>query len=125
MVEESLWKLFVRALSGDWGGSRKTGLRAPQTDQATLPPGPVEEWSVHEPSDECGGRHCHSHGVDEPLIGTPPYRVCFECNHVYNTADELFGAYISEMRRVTGIPNPPVVALDDIYFCPHCAHDFS
>ena len=35
----------------------------------------------------CGETHCHIHHLDEP--GEGAYRRCFECGHVYRSAEEL------------------------------------
>lgn len=63
------------------------------------------------------------------------YRICFECSHVYSTAQELVDRYNEMQARVhawerndnendslTGYP----IATDaeKIFFCQYCIHDF-
>lgn len=80
-----------------------------------LPPGYSASW-------------CCSHHVMEPV---PPnaYRVCFECGHVYPTAeslveaDRVLDAQIRESCDDFG-PEPLPVPADEILSCPECLHDF-
>lgn len=75
--------------------------------------------SPHEPSPECGDDHCYSHNIDEPF-GPNSYRVCGECGHVFDTAEDLIEDFNSEMPE--GLP--PEVDVQKINFCPWCTHDF-
>ena len=90
----------------------------------------VEPHPIH---DACLPVHCWEHDVDE--IQTPTsYKRCFECKHVYQTAQDLIDAYnqvVAEMNadgaRRYGAehePRPPRTSAEDIYFCQHCMHDF-
>ena len=51
--------------------------------------------------------------VDEPYIG------CSECGHIYNTAQELVDALITERQYFSTIDTVYLVSA-----CPYCAHDF-
>lgn len=74
----------------------------------------------HEPSRACGDTHCYSHGTDEAAEGG--WRVCFECKHVYRTAEELQREWAANAPPdIRGRPAPPV---EQIYFCPLCMHDW-
>jgi len=79
----------------------------------------------HNPTDECWPAHCFFHHVDEPDDGA--YRVCFECKHVYRTAEALREAW-AEVAVDAGVTRlalhviaPPA---EEIYGCPYCCHDF-
>ena len=79
----------------------------------------------HEPSGACADTHCFWHHVDEPDDGA--YRVCFECKHVYLTAEALREAWAEvtaegyDLPPGTDVIAPPV---EQIYGCPYCAHDW-
>lgn len=79
----------------------------------------------HEEGPMCGGLHCHMCGVDEP--GDGAFRRCFECGHVYRTAESLREAWAEATAQGYGLPPgtdvtaPPV---EQIYGCPLCAHDW-
>jgi hypothetical protein len=78
----------------------------------------------HEPSEACGDTHCYWHHVDESDVGA--YRVCFECKHVYRTAENLRQAWATEIApdlRDHG-PDPDPPPAEEIWGCPYCAHDF-
>jgi len=96
----------------------------------------------HEPTRSCADMHCYSCMVDEPGTG---YIVCGECGHVFRTARELrrlhrrglWKAHRSIDGVIAGVPvDMPAVPLwrvawrlamvraKNIYFCPHCIHDF-
>lgn len=81
---------------------------------------------------------CWSHYEIEPL-GLDPYRVCFECGHVYQSPADLVAAYNAVVSDK--IENPPPIppgvdwewspprpkTIDDapeIFFCQECLHDF-
>lgn len=77
---------------------------------------------------------CWSHNVNEPA-NEETYRICFECNHVFQTEDDLVNAHnakVEEMRmdgpggdfewEVAYIPLAQRGS--DIHCCPFCIHDF-
>lgn len=67
---------------------------------------------------------CHIHEKQEELA-SEPYQVCFECGHVYNTAEELVAAYNEAVRVNFGADNPPPPReAHEIFFCQECLHDF-
>jgi hypothetical protein len=72
----------------------------------------------HDPTPECQMYHCAWHHVDEAAEG---FKVCGECLHTFETAAALWQCYI-EMAP----PGMPMAAktIEDVYFCPLCAHDF-
>ena len=79
----------------------------------------------HEPSEACGDTHCYFHHVDESDAGA--YRVCFECKHVYLTAEDLRAAFMAEvMPCLVSASAPPIQPppAEDIYGCAYCAHDW-
>lgn len=73
--------------------------------------------SIRHAIETCYGSrlHCHWHDVDETETDTS--RVCFECNHVYQTASELAKAWESEMGSPWAGPEP-------IPACAYCGHDW-
>jgi hypothetical protein len=76
----------------------------------------------HEPSEACGDTHCYWHHVDESDEGA--YRVCFECKHVYRTAEALREAFMAEVAPDLSAPPLTTPAAEEIWFCPMCAHDW-
>jgi hypothetical protein len=87
----------------------------------------------HPPAGQCETRaefvyartfnslHCWSHGVDE--VTMPAFIICFECNHVYRTAEEL------QLLYATNAPfhlprEQKFLSVEQIHFCPLCMHDF-
>ena len=80
--------------------------------------------NAHEPSEACSGTHCYWHHVDEPDDGA--YRVCFECKHVYVTAEDLRQAWRDEvvpaLREYGREAEPPPA--EEIYACVFCCHDW-
>lgn len=76
--------------------------------------------------------YCHIHNVFEICVAEP-YRVCFECSHVYNKPSDLEAAYsavVAEMNT-SGVaedpdyePLPTYKPAEVIYFCQECIHDF-
>ena len=90
----------------------------------------------HHRSQACGMAHCHVHNLDEH-IGVAYFIICFECNHVYKTADELLDTFnaigrqsyqecVANEWRGWGdcLPFEDVVDPNAIHFCPLCQHDF-
>jgi hypothetical protein len=103
----------------------------------------------HHSNDECRPYHCAWHEVDEPLEG---YLLCGECFHIFVTEEELVEADYAmrsearqrhrDVRDVQALDadtarvlqllspaTPPALpggrrAAENIYACPHCAHDF-
>ncbi len=78
---------------------------------------------VHEPSGECHGQHCYSHNLDESGYGDR-FKICFECNHVFRTEEELIEAYREAVEEFFPGRSQESIKLEDIFFCPHCHHDF-
>lgn len=79
---------------------------------------------------------CYSHHEYEDASGEI-YLMCFECKHVYRTAEDLVNAYNREATvmadrwagLLVGAAPPPVRNLgpdqaDLIGFCQFCLHDF-
>lgn len=63
---------------------------------------------------------CHVHNVEE-YENDDTYLICYECNHVYQTSDDLIAAFMPLSERYgDGAPRQP----KDIHSCPLCAHDF-
>lgn len=56
----------------------------------------------------------------ETFDGVDPFEVCFECGHVYRTADEMIYEYTSNGQDDYG----PDVSVEEIPFCPLCLHDW-
>lgn len=73
--------------------------------------------------------YCHIHSKDETW-DTKPYVVCFECGHVYHTAQDLEAAYRHEVDWINenyGAYDPVPAAYKEateIHFCQACMHDF-
>jgi hypothetical protein len=78
--------------------------------------------------------HCFFHNEDEPITETS-YKVCGECFHVFQKAEEL----IKEYERVESEINKPGLKIIEfldppakdsvfktlsIHSCPFCSHDF-
>lgn len=82
--------------------------------------GPITEPHAIE---TCYGSvlHCISHDVDEACAS--PYRVCFECGHVYATAADLVTAHIDILSR-EGISVNADIQAAGIYSCVYCTHDW-
>lgn len=91
---------------------------------------------VHRQTEKCGEKHCFIHQEDEELH---PYsfQICFECNHVYQTTEDLVTAYNEEVEKhniqdedLEGWKYSDLEQLKKIYdpnkitFCPLCLHDF-
>jgi len=95
------------------------------------------------PHDEyaCYGspRHCSGCGEDEPL--EPCYLRCFECGHIFNTAEDLLrehNAIIDSLNRQyphagcpvcdenwdLATPVPHETDASQVWTCPVCIHDF-
>jgi len=83
--------------------------------------------------------HCYSCHADE--ADEPSYRSCFECGHVWRSAEELLAAHnehlavyadpeataISAAFAARGIPVLPFVPemnAGHVYCCPLCIHDW-
>jgi hypothetical protein len=55
------------------------------------------------------------------------YRICGECMHVFRTPAELVSADVAVLQRVAewnGFDEPAPRPVDEIAWCPVCAHDF-
>lgn len=76
--------------------------------------------TVHEPGPMCGGLHCWSHGLDEP--GDGAWRRCFECGHVYMTAEDLQREWTA--NAPPDLPDRTAPPAEEIHFCCLCLHDF-
>jgi hypothetical protein len=75
------------------------------------------------------GRHegicedwCYAHYRCEPLRDGD-YRICFECFHVFRTADELIAAHRAVLEQIGSTLNPRTDP-EAIFSCPECSHDF-
>jgi len=51
----------------------------------------VLNTTPHDPTDACEQVHCHIHHIDE--WAAKPYRICFECGHLYAGKRALRRAY--------------------------------
>jgi hypothetical protein len=75
--------------------------------------------------------------VDE--ISVNPYRICYECKHVFQTAEELVAVFNATGRQSAEECNKwmakewdnwepvqfePVDDAEQVFFCPLCMHDF-
>lgn len=91
----------------------------------------------HDHDDDCKTgnlNHCLTHDVDEEC--TPEsYTWCAECWHIFPTVADLLADHAALVERLNahpinpppGFSAPPLVAKtdpDQIWSCPHCAHDF-
>lgn len=74
--------------------------------------------------------YCASCEMVEPIPpGTTVHIVCFECNHVYRTDQDLVDTFNDEIARANTIIEPAshlqfAESADEIRFCPLCLHDF-
>lgn len=82
---------------------------------------------------------CWVHHRHEPPKGQP-FRQCFECGHVYESAEELVEDYRNGYAESLSCPPAPfgdevertmppkayhpLIAVETIYFCPLCLHDW-
>jgi hypothetical protein len=66
----------------------------------------------------CSAIYCYVHNIDE-AVPDDAFLVCFDCQHVYVTADDL----VREWVRYAG-PEMSGAALDNVPWCPYCGHDF-
>jgi hypothetical protein len=82
---------------------------------------PANLVNPHDPSPACDETHCWSHGIDEP--GEGAYRRCFECGHVYRSAEELQREWVANAPPDLADPGklPPA---EEIFFCSLCGHDW-
>jgi hypothetical protein len=62
--------------------------------------------------------YCWSHEACEP-VREGDYLVCGECFHIFRTPEELVDALMA-----TSEPGRQRPKAEDIFFCPHCIHDF-
>ena len=94
----------------------------------------------HDPETCYGSRlHCYCCHADEP--DEPCFIACFECRHVWRTAEDLLiahnkhlavyadpeAAQVSEAFAALGVPVLPYVPEmnpQHVYCCPLCIHDF-
>ena len=83
------------------------------------PAGPITE---PHPIEECYGSklHCWSHDVDEP--DQPAYISCFECKHVYRSAEELVAEHNKHLDPAWN--EPAVTDPELVHCCPLCIHDW-
>jgi hypothetical protein len=79
--------------------------------------GPI---TTRHPVEACYGsmHHCYSHEVDEPFTGV---RWCFECRHMFATAEELLAGH---NRQLAGFGMPPETDVGQVHDCPWCLHAF-
>ncbi len=70
---------------------------------------------------------CWTHHRHEPPK-KQSFRHCFECGHVYGSAEELVNEYINGGRaagmKVEHVSYHPLMAVERIHFCPLCLHDW-
>lgn len=87
------------------------------TDMAATIDFPNNEFIPEKP----GYSQCWVHHQYEQIAHGPagPFIVCFECGHVYNTAEQLVKEYNELAPEDT-----PERTVDEIFFCPNCLHDF-
>lgn len=78
----------------------------------------------------CGNypqQHCVSCDVDE-LLDEKSYQLCWECNHVYQTKEDLLREYLLNhpdyKRHVLYAYPLEQVQVSAITFCPLCLHDW-
>ena len=76
---------------------------------------------AHEPTAACWPIHCLTHNEDEPDAGA--YRICGECRHVFYSPSELLEAHL-RVDAELGFTHVPPPHPDNIYYCPHCTHNF-
>lgn len=67
---------------------------------------------------------CAIHDKDEPTEGA--FRICFECKHVFKTAQEVIDEHKEAIDRMlvedrVYVSDPEILAAD---FCPLCIHDW-
>lgn len=93
----------------------------------------------HIHSRACGRLHCHSCDVDE-MATTVSYRICYECNHVWETSEQLVMAHNLENAKYnltakdldwpdgwmySDLPPLSIASREEeVFFCPLCTHDF-
>lgn len=75
---------------------------------------------------------CWSHCQIEVFTETS-LRMCGECWHVFQSEQELIDAYNDNAPKEPLLapgdteptpPPEPVTSVDQIFFCPHCIHDW-
>ncbi len=77
------------------------------------------------------GRHCFFH-PNERAPREGDYLVCFECGHVYETADDLRreeASALNDLNRFLELTprhvvDPAKVDLSTVHSCPLCTHDW-
>lgn len=95
---------------------------------------PMNETERQNLTPEQYNKFCHIHDKLEEDNG---YHRCFECGHLYLTSDELVTTYNDKGLDVHNALKDPYMIeheldigkyrpaeLKDIFFCPHCLHDF-
>lgn len=70
------------------------------------------------------------------VLTTPAFLVCFECGHVFPSAEVLLAEHNAQGQRMVeaeenasdgmdfGFPFVPKTSADQVTFCPRCSHDF-
>ena len=86
---------------------------------------PVSGWRGEQ--DANAKIYCWMHDTLESWFPTI-YQWCFECRHVYRTAEDLENDYaeaVKEIKKHRGFEHlEDTKPADKIYFCQHCLHDF-
>lgn len=77
----------------------------------------------HEPTDACRDDHCAYHNDDEPAT-KETYRICAECFHAFQTAEDLQNAYVDQMVAIDPAVSRALPHPNRILFCPLCTHDW-
>lgn len=67
------------------------------------------------------GMRCSIHNVDEPR-DDDTFQVCFECNHVYQTEQDLLDSHNADLVLYGEEPRSELGFLR--FFCGECVHDF-
>jgi hypothetical protein len=86
---------------------------------------PFPQTSSHEEFselvDELSDSHnpCWVHHAFEPVLSDTPFIICFECGHVYNTAEELL-----RDEKDFWPEQPAGRKAEEVASCPWCIHDF-
>ena len=95
--------------------------------------------STPHPPEICYGSrlHCWSCGTDEP--DKPCFQACFECCHVYRTAQELLDEHNKVIRAMNASARergecefdgspwkdiPETADVTEVTCCPLCVHDW-
>jgi hypothetical protein len=102
-------------------------------------PNPPTDHARWETNPRCPlhGHHsyCFCHYRFEEIPAGGAFIICFECGHVYATAQDLVDAWNREVDRMNAdplpeskfegpIPRRTLETVGEIFFCQECIHDF-